>query len=228
MSFRRALEFLEVACWGQGGKHLLAILVKIDLMKHELTCFFQVGKLVNQSEIIGSNILVEADGGAVWHWVFVFGITSVKNTLNFALNERVHALIFKIIGDPASINQDSAFLAVSVKVGIERCNYLNTLLSAIEFLNLNFSSIVKHAFKHHRLHWPLSLEFIDVLWLGPNVRASVLRSNVYGRLAEEFSSPLCFFLLVVLQSVLVLSKLVHKHCHNYYHYTYPLLELWGH
>lgn len=45
---------------------MLAILVKIDLMKHELTCLFQVGKLINQSEIIGSNILVEADGGAVW------------------------------------------------------------------------------------------------------------------------------------------------------------------
>lgn len=215
MSFRGALEFLEVTCWGQGRKHLLAILVEINLMKHELTCLFQVGKLINQSEIIGSNILVEADGGAVWHWVFVFSITSVKNTLNFALNERVHALIFKIIGDPASVNQDSAFLAVSIKVGIERCNYLNALLSAIEFLDLNFSSIVKHASKHHWFHWPLSLEFIDVLWLRPNVWASVLRSDVYGRLAELFSSPLFFFLLVILQSVLVLSKLVHKHCYNY-------------
>jgi hypothetical protein len=56
-------------------------------MKHELTSLFQVGKLINQSEIIGSNILIETDGGAVWHGVFVFGITSVKNALNFALHE---------------------------------------------------------------------------------------------------------------------------------------------
>jgi hypothetical protein len=148
--------------------------------------------------------------------------------LNFALHEWVHALIFEIIGDPSSVNQDSAFLAVSVKVGIERCNYLNTFLSAIEFLDLNFSSIVKHASEHHWFHGPLSLEFIDVLWLRPNVRASVLRSDVYGCLFKQFSSPQWFFLLVVLQSVLVLSKLVHKHCHNYYNHTYPLLELWGH
>jgi hypothetical protein len=214
MSVGRALEFLEVLCWGQGGKQLLSVFVEIDLMKHKLTCLFQVGKLVNQSEIIGSNILVEADSWAVWHWVFVFCIAPVKNALDLALDDAVHALIFEIMGDPASVNQYSAFLSVGIKVSIEWCDYLHTLLSSIEFLYLDLSSIVKNSPEHNWLHWPLLLEFIDVFSVSPDVRATVLRCDVNGLFGKEFSSSLRFLLFVILQSLLVLRELVNKHCHN--------------
>ena len=46
---------------------MLSVFVEVDLMKHKLTCLFKVGKLVNQGEIIWSNILVEANSGAVRH-----------------------------------------------------------------------------------------------------------------------------------------------------------------
>ena len=214
MSVGRALEFLEVLYWGQGGKQLLSVFVEIDLMKHKLTCLFQVGKLVNQSEIIGSNILVEADSGAVWHWVFVFCIAPVKNAQDLALDDAVHALIFEIMGDPASVDQDSAFLSVGIKVSIEWCDYLHTLLSSIEFLYLDLSSIVKNSPEHNWLHWPLLLEFIDVFSVSPDVRATVLRCDVNWLFGKEFSSSLRFLLFVILQSLLVLRELVNKHCHN--------------
>ena len=44
---------------------MLSVFVEVDLMKHKLACLFKVGKLVNQGEIIRSNILVEADSRAV-------------------------------------------------------------------------------------------------------------------------------------------------------------------
>jgi len=180
-------------------------------MEHKLARFFKVSKLVNQGEIIRSNILVKADSGAVRHWVFVFCIASVKNALNFALNDGMHALIFEIIGDPASVDKDSAFLSIGIKVGVEWSDNLNTFLPSIEFFYLDFSGIVKYSLKHNWLHWPLLFEFIDVFCVSPDVRAAVFRSDVDRFLGESFSSSLRFFLLVILKSLLVLSKLVHEH-----------------
>ena len=55
------------------------------------------------------------------------------------------ALVFQIQGNKSAIDQDSLFLARSIKMSVERSNDIDAFLSVTDFLDLELASVIEDA-----------------------------------------------------------------------------------
>ena len=213
MSVGRDREFLEVTSRGDSGEHLAAIRVEVNHVKHHLLGLFTVGCLHDQSQLLGLHIGVVVKRGAVGLRVLGPGITLVENSLNSAHRLRVemHALVLEIVGDPASVNEDSLLFARRIQVCVEGSDNVDTLLAVLHLLNLNFTSVIEDATDLHGLHRPVAHELVKLVGLRPRELTLVSRSDVDGLLAHEVLATANLVLLLLATTVLVLCSLVHEH-----------------
>ena len=56
------------------------------------------------------------------------------------------------MGNPASIDQDTAGFALSIQVGVEWRNDVNSLFVTVDFINLDFLCVIEDASNFNGLH----------------------------------------------------------------------------
>jgi hypothetical protein len=93
--------------------------------------------------------------------------------------------ILQIDGYPAAVDQDATLLTLFIKVGVERCNNFDTVLTIAELFNLNLSVVIEDASDLNLLEGVVTLELIDISGFSPWEAALVLRGNVDGSLSEQ-------------------------------------------
>ena len=100
------LELLKFGDCGDGGQNLPPLFVSVDHVEHELTSFFLVVKAVNEGEVLGLDVAVDAYGWFVLLRVLRLVVTSVQDTGDRAnrIIDVVHAMVSEIMGNPSSID----------------------------------------------------------------------------------------------------------------------------
>jgi len=123
----------------------------------------------------------------------------------------MESLVLQVFGNPATIDKDSLFLASCIKVCIEWRNYIDTLLSVANFLNLELTSMVEDTSNLHRLHAVVAFELIEVSSLAPKEAALISWGDVLWLLGKSSRSALSFLSLLFATAILILGTLMHEH-----------------
>ena len=238
MSLWTIHESAEFAhCWNR-WVNLASFLVKIDHVKHDLSSFITIRHLGNQGKLFRFDASILTICWDVCAWILSAAIATIKHTLNctdLGCLESVQLLVFKIVGNPTSVDQDSLLFSISIQMGVERCNNINTSLAVAHFSNLNFSVMIEHSFDANRLHWPIFLKLIDfVTTFTPNKMTLICRGDIYWSLWQIRWTTISFIFLLLSFSVLIFSGLVKEYCReskevsvNYLIGTYLELEQWN-
>jgi hypothetical protein len=142
----------------------------------------------------------------------VGNITSVKYAADLSSNVSgsVHTEVLQIIGHPASVYKYSILFALSIKVGVEWSDYLDTALSSKLLFNLEFLLVIENSFDGDWFKRPFAFKLIEILGVRPQKLSPVLGSDIYWSLFKLFGPAISFVLFVFLLSVLILSKLLHE------------------
>lgn len=72
----------------------------------------------------------------------------------------MHAKVLQIMGNPSSINQNAASLAISIQVGVKWNDNADSFLALMHFFYLDFFTVVEHASDSNWLQWPFVLKFV--------------------------------------------------------------------
>ena len=204
MPLGRDLKLPHLFGRGNRGQNLACILVKIDLVKHELPSFLPVGQLVHLSEIARVHILVLLDRGRVLPGPLGLCVTPVQNARDGALRDRVVlAEVLQVEGDPAPVDHNGTRALLPIKVRVEGSDDLDALLTAVYFVDHDLLVVVEDALQSHGLHAPLLLELVQVGGLRPGKRASILGRHVHGGRVEKGAAPAHFVFFVFTHALLV-------------------------
>ena len=212
MSLRTINESAEFTCCWNSWVNLASFLVKIDHVEHNLSSFITIRHLGNQGKLFGFDSSILTICWDVCAWVLSAAISTIKDTLNctdLGCLVSVQLLVFKIVGNPTSVDQDSLLFSISIQMGVERCDNIDTSLAVAHFSNLNFSVMVEHTFDANRLHWPVFLKLVDfVATFAPNKMTLICWSDIYWSLWQVTLTTIRFIFLLLSFTVLIFSGLV--------------------
>jgi hypothetical protein len=155
-------ERLEIGHRGNTWQNLFLIFIEVNLVQHEFAGFLIVGELVNNCEIVWSHILVMLYGWTIRQWVFGASITLVQYSSYFTGNWTclVKTSIFEILWYPPSINKNRACFSLPIQMSIEWSNNLNTFLTSVLLVDLDFFLMVKNAFDSYWFERPFLLKLV--------------------------------------------------------------------
>lgn len=152
----------QFSCIWTTRKDLSSFINGIDLEKHKLWCFFSIGKLVNQRNIVWLHWSVLGNCGLIRLWILCISIASVQNACNctWSYTVVVHSLILKVIRYPSSVDKDSALLTFFINMGVEWGNNIYSFFSVLSLLDLDFTVVIENTSHLNWLEWPLILKLI--------------------------------------------------------------------
>ena len=181
-------------------------------MQHELACLFVVGKLANDSKVVGRHILVMLNCWTIWDGVFVLSVTTVKNPTDFSCNLAcsMHSKILQIIGNPTSVYKYGILFPLCIKMCVKWSYYLNAALSSVPLFNLELFLVIENSLDGDWFERPFAFKLIDIFGVRPQKLGLVLRSDVNWSFFHLFCSSSGFMLFVFLVSVLVFGKLLNE------------------
>lgn len=162
--------------------------IEINSLQHELRGLSFVGEGVDDGQFIWSDDSPGVEERLVWFAVLGEIVTSVEDAPDTAqVGLSVISEVLEILRHPASADQDGLRFLVVVEVSVEWSHDLDTLLSVVDFIDLDFLAVVEVSLEGDRLPSPFLLELVQVLVV-PWEAASVLGSDVDCIFAECFGS----------------------------------------
>jgi hypothetical protein len=92
--------------------------------------------------------------------------------------------ILEVPGNPSSVDQDSALIALLIQMSVERCNNFNSFLSIQELLNLDLSGVIENTFDSDLLKGVISFNIVYISF-SPKELTTVAGSDIYCCLTQE-------------------------------------------